>query len=364
MVFDVIVVGGGQAGLSMGYYLKKTGLSFVILDSGQRTGDVWRKRYDSLVLFTPRSYSTLHGLKWDGDPAGYPSKEEVADYLERYAQTYDLPVQHDSHVHSVEKENDLFNVSTSHTVYKGKKVVVATGAFQTPRIPAFAKELPSSIIQLHSSQYRNPGQLNDGPVLVVGGGNSGAQIAVELSATHKTYLSAGAKIQFMPLTIAGKSIFWWLEKTGILKSSASSWVGKIMRKRGDTIFGYELKEKVEKLEVVLKSRTSGLFKGKVMFDDSTSLEVSNVIWATGFVQNFDWIRVRGLFDAQGNLQHKRGVTPVEGLYFLGLPWQHRRGSALLLGVGDDAAYLYSQMTAELQQNKNHPLSGTIAAAQK
>ncbi|WP_420491663.1 flavin-containing monooxygenase [Neobacillus drentensis] len=343
MIYDVVVIGAGQAGLSMGYYLMQTSLSFIILDNHAAIGEVWRKRYDSLALFTPRAYSSLPGLGLEGDPSGFPTKDEIADYLGRYAKTFDLPIQLNCHVQKIQKENDSFTISTSNSVIRTKKVVVASGPFQTPNIPPFAKKLPNHVAQLHSSEYINPAQLNQGSVLVVGGGNSGGQIAVELSRHHETYLSIGSKVRFLPLSLAGRSIFWWFDKLGILKADRDSWIGKRVQSQPDPIFGYELKEKIKNCAIKLKSRTKSIVQNEIEFDDLSTIRVENVIWATGFIRDYSWIDVKNLVDANGDVKHHRGITEIDGLYFLGLPWQHRRGSALLLGVGEDAAYIAKSM---------------------
>lgn len=347
MVYDILIIGAGQAGLSMGYYLKKTGLNFLLLDNHSHAGEVWQKRYDSLVLFTPRFYSSLPGLPLQGDPSGFPTKNEIADYLKIYAQTFDLPIQFNRQVQKVARVNDIFTISTNEQDIMAKKVIVATGPFHTPRIPSFATELSSDVIQLHSSEYQNPSQLHEGPVLVVGGGNSGAQIAVELSERHETYISVGQKIRFLPLLIAGRSIFWWFDKLGILKVHRDSFIGKKIQSQGDPIFGFELRQKLANQQVNLKSRTVSVHQNEITFDDNTSITVKNIIWATGFIPNYQWIDIQNLVDENGVIKHHRGVTDVEGLYFLGLPWQYRRGSALLLGVGDDAEYLYQHITSHL-----------------
>lgn len=343
MIYDVVVIGAGQAGLSMGYYLKQSSLSFIIVDSNNSTGDVWRNRYDSLVLFTPRSYSSLPGLALKGHPSGFPTKDEIADYLESYAKTFELPIQFSCQIQKVQKENETFVLSTQNGIIKTKKIVIATGPFHTPRIPSFAKELPENVAQFHSSEYRNPAQLKDGSVLIVGGGNSGAQIAVELSDHYETYLSIGQKIRFLPLIIACKSIFWWLDKLGILHANRDSFIGKKIQIQPDPIFGFDLKEKVKDKKVILKSRTTSIMNNKIQFEDLSAINVQNVIWATGFNEDYSWIDIPNLLDDNGKPKHQRGVTEIEGLYFLGLPWQYRRGSALLLGVGEDAKYLYQQI---------------------
>lgn len=343
MIYDVIVIGAGQAGLAMGYYLKKSSKSFLILDHYAQIGDVWRERYDSLVLFTPRSYSSLHGLALEGDSEGFPTKDEVADYMERYANIFDLPVQLNTDVIGLTKLDGLFQLTTQSEMLQARNVVVATGPFHHPNIPSFSHNLPEDIVQLHSSEYKDPNQLIKGTVLVVGGGNSGTQIAVELSQTHNTYLSVGQNLRFLPISFINKSIFWWADKLGILKANRSSFIGKKLQKQGDPIFGYELKDRIMSGSVKMKSRAVGAEQNKIIFANSSTLEVNNIIWATGFKSDYSWINIPNLLNSDGKINHDRGMTKIDGLMFLGLPWQHRRGSALLLGVSDDAKYLYSQM---------------------
>ncbi|MDN4607948.1 flavin-containing monooxygenase [Sporosarcina highlanderae] len=343
MRYGTIVIGGGQAGLAMGYYLKQSNESFLILDKGQELGEVWKDRYDSLQLFTPRMYSSLPGLILEGKQHGFPSKDEIADYLKRYAEAFALPVALNTQVLSVTRNEMGFCVETTKGIFYALKVVVATGPFQTKRIPAFASSLSEDVLQLHSSEYKNPGQLKQGNVLVVGGGNSGAQIAVELSELRETYLAISKKPSYFPLTISGKSVFWWLDKLGILKVRNTSIIGNLIQKKGDPLFGSELKNAIRNLSVTLKGRVVNGKDEQIIFDDSTTLEVNNIIWATGFQQKYDWIQVDGVFDQQDKIIHNRGISPVKGLYFLGLPWQSRRGSSLLQGVGYDAKYIIEHM---------------------
>ncbi|MEH7391937.1 SidA/IucD/PvdA family monooxygenase [Bacillus sp. JJ1474] len=217
-------------------------------------------------------------------------------------------------------------------------------------IPAFSKELQDDVIQLHSSQYKKPKQLKEGNVLVVGGGNSGAQIAVELSESHPTYLSAGEALRFFPLTFTNKSIFWWLDQLGILKANSSSKIAKWLRKKGDPIFGLELKEKIKLGKVSMKGRTIGIKQNEILFADDSTLKADNIIWATGFETNFSMLDFPQIFDEKGKVIHERGISNIDGLYFLGLPWQHRRGSALLLGVGDDAKFLFENIIMDYSLN--------------
>lgn len=347
-MYDVMVIGSGQAGLSMGYYLKKTALSFTIIDQNTRIGDTWRNRYDSLTLFTPSLYSSLPGLRLKKERNCMPTKDDIANYLENYAKTFSLPVQLGIHVKNISKIDDFFSLETNKGVVEARNLVVATGPFHTPRIPSFSKKLSKDIVQLHSSSYKNPSQLKDGNVLVVGAGNSGAQIAVELANTHKTYLSTSRKLRFLPLFIMNKNIFWWFDKLGILKATRDSFIGQKLQLYGDPIFGTELKTKMKAGLIRLKARTKTASENEVIFADASTLKVDNIIWATGFRPNYDWLNLLNLIDKQGNVIHERGITQQKGVFFLGLPWQYRRGSSLLEGVGKDAYYLYQHILTHIR----------------
>ncbi|KAB7704371.1 SidA/IucD/PvdA family monooxygenase [Bacillus aerolatus] len=337
--YHTVVIGAGQAGLAMGYYLKQLKQPFLLLDRWQEIGEEWKRRYASLMLFTPRLYSSLPGLALPDDPQGLPTKDEIANYLKRYAENFQLPIQLQTGVTRVHKKNNDFYVETNRGEFKAANVVIATGPFQKPRIPDFAKNLSPNIVQLHSSQYKRPTDLQIGNVLVVGGGNSGAQIAVELSKERQTYLSVSQKMKFLPLKIGKKSVFWWLDKVGILKASHNSWIGRKVQAIGDTIFGSELKEAIGNGRITLKERTVHSNETVLQFKDKSILEAQNIIWATGFISDYSWLDIEGVLNDIGKPIHNRGKTSVPGLYFLGLPWQHRRGSALLQGVGDDAQYV-------------------------
>lgn len=339
MLYDVLVIGAGQAGLSMGYFLKNTNLSFLLLEQGGEVGESWRKRYDSLKLFTPRFYSSLPGLNLRGDANGYPTKDEISDYLSHYVETFSLPVKLGTVITKLDKQGDYFVLSTSQGEYRSKQVVVATGPFQKPNVSEFSKFLSDKVLQLHSSEYKNPNQLQIGATVVVGGGNSGAQIAVELAGDTPVYLSVGHEPRFLPQDICGKSIFWWFDKLGIYKASVHSKVGQMIKNNPDPIFGYNLKSQLKDGKVHQKPKAVSANLNQMIFEDHSKVEVSNVIWSTGFKSDFSWISIPSLLDDNGMPVHKRGVTPVKGLYFLGLPWQFRRGSALLQGVGLDAEYL-------------------------
>ncbi|WP_036718612.1 NAD(P)/FAD-dependent oxidoreductase [Paenibacillus sp. JCM 10914] len=335
-MWDVVVIGAGQAGLAAGYWLRRAGMSFVMLDRGSEPGETWLARYESLRLFTPRTHSALPGMEMQGNPDGFPDKYEVAAYLKSYASRFELPIQWKQEVLSVTKERDGFVIHTEGEELRAKKLIIATGPFQRPRIPAFSAALPKDILQLHSSAYMEPSQLQGGNVLVVGGGNSGAQIATELSGSRETYLSLGQRPRILPMTMGGKSMFWWLDRLGILSARTDSWIGRALRRKGDPIFGYELKQAVKCGKVVLKKRAVRAGSSGMELDDGTIVSVRNVIWATGFVSRYDWLRIEGAMDHEQAVIHANGHSPISGLYYVGLPWQTHRGSALLTGVGRDA----------------------------
>lgn len=357
---DVLVIGAGQAGLAMGYYLKDLPLSFALLDANPRVGDTWRTRYDSLVLFTPRTYSALPGLKLSGDPAGYPGKDELADYLETYADHFDLPVHLNTSVQRLERAQDGFHVLTNQGTYQAKQVVIATGPFQKPFIPNLQGTISDDVYQTHTAFYTNPSQLKPGPVLVVGAGNSGVQIAAELCEERDVYLSIGKKMKIMPSVILNRSLFWWFDVLGLSKATVDSTVGKILS-QNDPIIGTEIKPLLKQGKVKSRGRAQSVRGREVQFADGQTCTVDNIIWATGFEYDHRWIDVPGVIDNHGSIVHERGVTKVKGLYFLGLPWQYRRGSALLLGVHQDAQFLAETMSAGHNQAPARPL---VVTAQK
>lgn len=342
--YEIVVIGAGQAGLAMGYFLQqqKEG-SFVLLDAANRVGNSWRDRYDSLVLFTPKRYSSLPGLKFSGDPNSFPTKDETADYLESYANHFSLPFQLDTKIISLKRRDKHFILSTSQGTYLANKVVIATGPFHKPLIPTIAKDLSPTILQLHSSDYRNPAQLKDGNVLVVGGGNPGAQIASELADHKQTFLSVSYPISFMPLQFWGKSIFWYFEKLGMIKADVNSKKGRWLKQQKENVYGFELKAQLNSEEVLQRPRLVSLLDGDPKFADETSLKTQNVIWATGFHMNLNWIEIDGVVNNQGEPIHDRGVSPIENLFFIGLPWLSCRGSVLIGWVGLDAERVASYL---------------------
>jgi putative flavoprotein involved in K+ transport len=340
---DVAVVGGSQAGFAMGYYLRELGRRFVILERADSIAPAWRERWDSLKLFTPRGYSALPGLPFPGDPDDYPTRDEVIAYLERYAETFELPIELNSDVRSLSESDGRFVLELHGRTITSNQVVVATGPFQTPYVPKIAESLEPGVWQAHSTGYQRPSDVPEGTVLVVGGGNTGFQIAKELSATHKVVLSVGSKQKPLPQRIAGRDLFWWLTKTGLIRKTVESRLAQRLKDR-DTLIGSSPRELTRKYGAELRGRATEVAGRIVRFEDGSTLEVDAVIWATGYRPDYSWIDLPVL-DSNGRLRHRRGVTDVPGLNFLGLTWQWTRGSALIGWVKDDAAFLAERIAA-------------------
>ena len=348
--YEVAVIGAGQAGLALGYHLARQDRRFVILDRGDAIGSAWRNRWDSLTLFTSRRYDSLPGLPFPGDPSGYPSRDEVVSYLERYAETFELPVQLDSQVRSLSRAEGGFAIELDDGSIYADQVVIATGPFQAPRVPAFAHGLAPEVVQMHNDAYRNPTGLPKGTVLVVGGGNTGFQIAQELSASHAVHLSIGSRQMPLPQRIFGRDLFWYLEATGLIRKSTATRLGRRLAGR-DTLIGSSPRGLTRRHGVQLHPRAVAAEGSTVSFSDGTTLGVQAVVWATGYEPEHSWIDLP-VFDHDGRVVHRRGVTETPGAYFLGLPWQHTRGSALLGWVKDDAEYLAQQIATQSTESQS------------
>jgi putative flavoprotein involved in K+ transport len=341
---EVAVIGAGQTGQSMGYFLRRQGHDFVILERAGQIAPAWRERWDSLTLFTPRRYSALPGLPFPGDPEGYPTRDEVIAYLEHYAETFDLPIELNSEVKQLELDDDVrFRLEVDGRTITPDQVVVATGPFQTPYVPKLADLLAEDVFQTHAVGYRRPDELPPGTVLVVGGGNTGFQIAKELSATHNVVLSIGSRQTPLPQRLLGRDLFWWLTKARILDKSVETRLGQRLSTR-ETLIGSSPRELRRRYGAELKPRALDADGRTVRFEDGSELEVDAVVWATGYRPDYSWIKLP-VFDDDGRLRHRRGVTDLPGLYFLGLTWQHTRGSALIGWVRDDAGFIAERIAA-------------------
>src|SRR5215216_4688174 len=362
--FGTVIIGGGQAGLSVGYHLKMQGRPFVILDANERIGDAWRKRWDSLRLFTPARYDGLAGWSFPAPALSFPTKDEMADYLESYAARFDLPVRTGVKVDALSREGDRFVVASGNRLFEADHVVVATGSNQLPKVPSFANELHPSIVELHSSQYRNPSQLQEGAVLVVGAGNSGAVIAFEVSRTHSTYLSgkpsgqlpvrhgpAAARFFFPVVRFVGHHVL-------TLRTPIGRKVQPEFISHGAPLIRVKLKDLIA-AGVEQVPRTVGIEDGRPVLKDGRVLDVSNVIWCTGFREEFPWIDLP-IFGEDRRPLHERGVVVGEpGLYFVGLHFQYAATSDVLPGVGRDAEYIAKHIASSEPNGRRtaHALAG-------
>jgi putative flavoprotein involved in K+ transport len=342
--FETIVIGGGQAGLSVGYYLKRQGGSFVILDANERIGGSWRTRtWNSLRLFTPARYDGLPGWPFPAAGWSYPTARETADYLEAYAARFELPVRTGLSVDRVTKDGDRFVVECGKRRFEAGHVVVATGFYGTPSVPGFADELDPRIVQMHSSEYRDPSQLRPGGILLVGAGNSGADIAIEVSKTHRTWLSGRDKGQ-VPLRIESRLARFVLPILWFVASHVLTVKTPIGRKAQPHVLANgapRIRVKTDDLEAAGVDRvpkTVAVSDGFPVLEDGRALDVANVIWCTGFRQDFSWIDVP-VFGEQEELRHERGITSVPGLYFVGLDFLYSFTSENVGGVGRDARHI-------------------------
>jgi len=340
---DVVVIGGGQAGLAMAWHLTQRGLRFVVLEAAGEMAQSWRSRWDSLRLFTPARYDALPGMAFPAPPDTYPDRDAVAAFLRDYAIAFDLPVRLGMRVTGLNRIDDEFEVHAGEDVFRAKQVVVATGPFQVPFVPAATHGFDPAVTQLHSADYGNPQSLPAGPVLVVGAGNSGLQIAEELVATRQVDVSVGQKAPMLPQRLLGRDLFWWLTRIGLMRANTATRIGRRLQARGEFVIGTN-RRRLRRAGVRFRRRLVDAQGRTARFADGSTLDVPVVVWATGYRSDYSWISIPGV-TADGRVVHRRGVTDIPGLYFLGLSWQYTRGSALLGFVADDAAYLADRITA-------------------
>ncbi len=318
---DILIIGAGQAGLALAYHLKSTALRYQLVERNARIGDSWRNRYDGLTLFTPRSFSALPGLALQGDPKGYATRDEFADYLDHYANHFGFPIHLNQEICLLEQVEGGFQTTTqAGDKFSSQIVVLATGPFQKPKIPSIAKNFAPEIGQFTPETYKNAAQIPMGTVLVVGDGASGRDIAGELARTHPVLLATGRSRDMM-------------------RVSAQSALGQYMRRvdpfpeRGNHLSDLQRKGvQVQKSLIEVNGKT-------VRFSSGDTAQVDSVIWATGYQDNSDWVAIPEVKDGEGNFIHEAGISPVKNLYFIGRSWQRTRGSALIAGVGEDALYL-------------------------
>lgn len=349
---ETIVIGGGQAGLSVGYYLKQRHLPFVILDAHPRIGEAWRRRWDSLRLFTPAEYDALPGMPFPADADHFPTKDEMADYLEAYAARFALPVRTGVRVASLTKTNGRFVAAAGETRYEARHVIIAMSAWQRPRVPAFAGALDPHIQQLHSLEYREPSQLRGGAVLVVGAGNSGGEIALDAAgAGHRTWLS-GRDNGHVPFRIDGFIARLFLRKFLLrvvfhrLLTARTALGKKRLReffKQGQPWIRMR-PEDMAAAGVQRVAKVTGVRDGKPVLEDGRVCDVANVVWCTGFQDGLSsWVQLPVFRD--GEPLHVRGVAAEPGLYFVGARPLYAASSAMVQGVGRDAEHVVRHLAA-------------------
>lgn len=352
-----VVIGAGQAGLATGYFLQKFGLEFTILAADERIGDPWRDRWDSLRLFTPVFYNHLPGMPFPTDDPEYlPKKDEVADYLEAYAEAFDLPVRLETWVTRLQRDEGALLLTTDAGRIRASHVVVATGAYRHPHVPPLAATISEDIFSCHSSTYRNPSQLQPGNVLVVGAGNSGTQIATEIAHEdeRRQVELVGPDRGQLPRRLLGLDIYRWIGPT-LLKLRRTSFLGRRVYEKaadqGDPVFE-DQHEKMQDAGVNrIVGRITAVENGCPATGKGDHFDVNNIIWCTGFRPDFSWIDV-DVFQENGFPRHRRGVVPeTPSLYFVGLPWLHRLNSSLIGGVGTDAEHIATHIKDHVRDGK-------------
>ncbi len=346
---DTVVIGGGQAGLAVGQQLAELGRDFVILDALDRVGDNWRRHYDSLRLYNPARMCSLPGRPFPGPGDRFPTRDEVAAYLEDYASSLDLPVRSGVRVERVESRQGGYLVVAGERSYEAANVVVATGTFGRPWVPPFATELDPDILQLHSSEYRNPAQLRPGPVLVVGASHSGADVANELADEHAVTLAGHVHGQ-APFDIEGKvaKVLWpvlgfMARHVLTIRTPVGRKARPEIRAHGGPLLRYRSSDLTGKGVEMIAERVTGANDGRPVLESGRSMDVANVVWSTGFRQDFSWIRLP-IIGEDGWPRERRGIVEdTPGMYFMGLAFQYSFSSMLLLGVGRDARHVVAHL---------------------
>ena len=349
---ETLIIGGGQSGLAVGYHLAKAGRQFLILEANERVGDAWRKRWDSLRVFTPAKYNGLPGMRFPAPSLSFPTKDAVADFQAAYARQFKLPITTSTKVEALRKDGDGYMVTAGATTYEADNVVIATGACQIPKLPGFASRLKPAITQLHSSQYTSPAQLREGDVMIVGTGNSGAEIAFELAKSRRVLL-AGSNHQEVPVRHGALGAAFALPVIRFLGTyvlTVDTPMGKKAQpqflRRGAPLIRVKMKD-LAAAGVDRVPRVVGVRDGLPLLADDRVLDLPNVVWCTGFKTDFDWVHVPA-FAADGRPMQYRGVVGSQpGLYFVGLEFQYAATSGVLPGIVRDAGYVARHILARV-----------------
>jgi putative flavoprotein involved in K+ transport len=367
---QTVVIGGGQSGLSVGYHLTRRKLPFVILNSHQRIGDSWRQRWDSLRLFTPARFDALDGMPFPAPANAFPTKDEMADYLEAYATRFALPVRNGVTVERLSRRGNCYLISAGDRQFEAEHVVVAMANYQQPRVPAFARQLDPGIVQLHSRDYRNPSQLREGPVLLVGAGNSGAEIALEVArAGHRTWMS-GRDTGSVPFRLGGLFGRLFLTRFALrfvfhrvltLDTPMGRKARSKLLHQGGPLIRVKKKD-LNAVHVERVGKTLAVRDGHLVLEDGRALDVANVIWCTGFTPSSSWIDLP-VFSNDGEPIHTRGRVDKEpGLYFVGRHFLYAMSSTMIHGVGRDAEHVVEVIAARVAEARQIASLTTTRAA--
>jgi len=350
----VLIIGAGQAGLGVAYWLRRiTGLEVQIIERAA-VGNSWLERWDSLRLFTPRRFSSLPGMRFPAGE-GFPTKLEVAEYLRCYAERFRLPVETGHEVRRLRQSGGVFCAETNRDDIRARHVVLAGGPFARPYLPPASRNLDDAVFQLHSRDYRRPADIPEGEVVVVGG-NSAAQLAVELGHTHPVTMVSPRPPWFLPTTLLGVDLYWWLYLTGTLNARTSAPVSRYVRGRGDAIIGTDLRRQVQAGRIrLLTQRVIGATGRNLALADRSHVPAPNVLWCTGYRADLEWMDLPGALDASGKPVHRRGASPVPGLHWMGLPWQTRLNSSIIGGVDRDAHTTATRIRALSTGVRRNPL---------
>jgi putative flavoprotein involved in K+ transport len=351
---DAVVIGAGQSGLSVGHFLAQRGVKFVILEAGLRIGDSWRRRWDSLRLFTPARFDSLAGMPFPADPNSFPTKDEMAEYLEAYSKKFALPAQTGVTVTEVTRDGALYRVKAGPIIYLARHVIVAAASYQLPEFPPFAADLNPAIFQIHSSEYKNPAQLRPGRVLLVGAGNSGAELAIDLAATHQVSLAGRhpghipfAYNSFLSTRLIVRVLFRGVFHRLLSVDTPFGRKAKPSFLRGGLPLIRVKPQDLDAAQVRQVPRVAGVNDGKPMLEGGETLNVENVVWCTGFSGGLEWIKLR-IFEPSGRPNQYRGVVKDEpGLYFCGLPFQHSPSSTMVHGAARDAKRVADKIVERL-----------------
>lgn len=349
--YDVVVIGGGQSGLAASYHLARAGIDHVVLDRAERVGDVWRARYDSLKLYSPARFDALPGLAFSLDPMAFPTGTEMADYLEGYAEHFDLPLRTGVEVEGLRPQGTRrgYELTTSLGTIEAENVILATGPYQRAIVPALASDLDDRTQQLHSSNYRNRDQIVDGPVLVVGASHSGADLAYELASDHRTYL-AGRSHGQLPVSVESRlgPVLWPLFRAAAtrlltLDTPIGRKMAPMVRAHGAPLLRHRRKDLRDAGVEWIEERVTGVAEGKPRLAGGRVLDVASVVWCTGFEADYSWIEPSIVGEDGWPAQEHGAVTTVPGLYVLGTPFLHSFASMLVTGAGDDARRVVEQI---------------------